>query len=96
MMSRAKADQVEYIAGVYRELVRCVFKVNRSEGKAQHQAIDAGKSKAGAQKTRRRFTGVLDKEKGADWELRRIVGVNGETLTKFGRLQAWKLLPRVD
>jgi hypothetical protein len=92
MLGEAKANKVEYIAGVYRDLIRCVFKVSLANGKAEHIPIDAGKSKSGARKTRRRFVGHPDLDKGAEWELRRIVGADGETLTKFGRRQAWKLL----
>jgi hypothetical protein len=92
-VSDANADQVEYIAGVYQQLVRRVFKVHRAtDGRAIYQRVDRGPKSNGKPNWKRAFSGNRCFEIEALWSNRRIVNATGEVLSKFPKQTSWRLV----
>lgn len=88
-----KADAVDYILGVYRQIVRVVFKVRKNrQGSAVYRRFDCGPMRNGLRNMKTGFTGERCLVKEQLWSNRRIFNGGGEILTKFARQQGWKLV----
>jgi hypothetical protein len=87
---------VDYIAGVYRQVVRVVFKVQKDHrGRAIFRRYYFGKSKDGKRIFGTAFSGQPCPDKEKLWCNRRIMR-GDDTLTKFAPRQACKLVGRED
>lgn len=91
VISESRASGIEYVAGVYRGLIRCVFRVDRKDGRAAYETLRR-KTKSGRNQTRVRFHGERNPEQESNWVLKRIVGENGKNLTTFERQQACRVI----
>lgn len=90
-----RAARVDYIAGVYRQLIRVVFRVEkRGDGSARFRRFDTGRMAGGRRNVKTGFSGERCAELETLWCNRRIVNTRGETVTKFARQQGWKLVGR--
>jgi hypothetical protein len=78
------ADQIDYILGVYNQLIRCVFVVHkRTDGRAVYHRRDVGLKRNGQPQIKTEFEGERCPEMEAQWCSRRIVDEEGAILTKF-------------
>ncbi len=92
-LSEERADQVQYIIGVYEQVTRRVFKVHQTkDGRAIHDKKNDGVAKNGHTLWRRAFHGERCLEMEPLWINRRIVSSVGEVLTKFRPQEACRLI----
>lgn len=87
-VSEANAKQVDYVIGVYRQVVVCVFKTLSGPGRyTRRNHADAGGSNWKIE-----FHGHPDRAKEGEWAYRSIVDDEGAVLTKFNRQVGRKLI----
>lgn len=92
-VSAKRAAQVDYVFGVYQQLVRCVFKTRKStDGRTVFERFNCGPMKNDRPNWKVGFVGDRCPVKEAIWCNRRILNSRGETLTKFPRQQGTKLI----
>ncbi|HOI80672.1 MAG TPA: hypothetical protein PLK59_00045 [Synergistales bacterium] len=87
-LDERKARKVDLIAGVYKGLIRCVFKVKKKKingHDVSEYSEEAYVTDKGQNRKRFNFSGERDIEKEEKWALRSIQSGNGDTLTVFPR-----------
>lgn len=92
-LARKRALLVKYVVGVYKTLVRVVFDVvpnNNGEHFEIIEPIHKGMTR------RVRFYGLRNFTMEEEWNLRRIVDDQGNTLTKFRRQQGCQFVANID
>jgi len=82
-LSDERADDLEYIVGCYKQLIRRVFKVKQKDGRAVHKREKCGKNKKGRPIWKKVFKGERCLKKELLWANHRIVNSNGDVLTTF-------------
>lgn len=88
-----RADKVDYILGVYQQLVRVVYKVSkRPDGRARYCRYDCGAMRNGRRNMKTGFLGERCAAKERQWGNRRIINSSGKVLTKFPRQVGCQLI----
>jgi len=87
------ASSIDFVVGVFDQLVRCVFSVLKDgRGLARFRRYKRGVSRSGVAIVKTRFIGRRAPQQEFLWCNRRIVSIDGETLTSFLREQGWKVI----
>ncbi|MBF0595763.1 MAG: hypothetical protein HQL22_12470 [Candidatus Omnitrophica bacterium] len=90
-VSENKAKEIAYVVGVYKKLIKCVFKVKEVSGMT-YRRFAAGKNKNGKPNWKVVFNGVRCPEKELLWCNRRIVDSVGKELTAFDRQKGTRFI----
>lgn len=91
-ISDLRANEVEYVIGVYRRLTKVVYRVESDNAGVRWRRVDAAPPGAKKPDWRRVFNGTRDADKEELWKNRRIEDSDGTLLTKFARQQGCKLV----
>lgn len=79
--------------GSINQLIRTMFRTTKIKGKTLFRRYNCGLMKNGKTNWKTGFIGKRDPALEAQWCNRRIVDRKGRTLTKFGWLRTWKVIP---